>query len=190
MDVPLQGLLVVEAADEEHLLAEVVERREHLAQLHVLAFALGPPLLAVEAVAGEEHGQPDGGLARLPVAGGSSPQTGSDSSQGRAIVTPRPRSMVAAGESVSRHRIDLRDWRGSETSIHRYARLTSADLAELPAADDRLDGGADAVVVGLQLGLHLGQQRLVGKLHGAAERVAQQLAAELRRKASRRAVSR
>ena len=67
--LPFSASLVVEAADEEQLLAEVGQRREHLAQLHVLALALGPPLLAVKAVAGKEHGQPDRGLAGRLVAG-------------------------------------------------------------------------------------------------------------------------
>ena len=58
------------------------------------ALALGPPLLAVEAVAGEQHGQPHRRLAGRPLLGGSSPQTCSDSSQGSAIVTPTPRSNV------------------------------------------------------------------------------------------------
>ncbi len=40
------------------------ERREHLAQLHRLAFALRPPLFAVEAVAGEQDREPDGRFAR------------------------------------------------------------------------------------------------------------------------------
>src|SRR3954447_17799052 len=37
----------------------VGEWREHLAQLHRLSLALGPPFLAVEAIAGEQHSQPD-----------------------------------------------------------------------------------------------------------------------------------
>ena len=52
-----------------------VERREHLAQLHRLALALGPPLLAVEAVAREEDGQPHRRLAGAAPPAGSSPQT-------------------------------------------------------------------------------------------------------------------
>ena len=42
VDVPLQRLLVVEAADEQHLLAELVQRREHLARL---ALSAGVPVL-------------------------------------------------------------------------------------------------------------------------------------------------
>src|SRR6478735_1857852 len=37
----------------------VGERREHLAQLHRLSLALGPPFLAVEAIAGEQNSQPN-----------------------------------------------------------------------------------------------------------------------------------
>ena len=59
------------------------------------AFALGPPLLAVKAVAGEEHGQPHrrlaGGAGRLAA---RRPRRDSDSSHGRAIVTPTPRRNV------------------------------------------------------------------------------------------------
>ena len=95
VDVPLERLLVVQAADEQQLLAEVGQRREHLAQLHRLAFALGPPFLAVKAVAGEQHGQPHRRFARtVRCRAATSPQTLSDSSHGSAIVTPRPRSIV------------------------------------------------------------------------------------------------
>src|SRR6185369_17609412 len=68
VNVALERLGVVEAADEQHLLAMIGQRLEHLAQLHVLAFAPGPPFLAVKAVAGEEDGETDrrltAGLAR------------------------------------------------------------------------------------------------------------------------------
>src|SRR6185312_693891 len=58
MDAADERLGVVQAANEVHLLANGVERLEHLAERHGLAFALGPPFLAVEAVAGEEGGEP------------------------------------------------------------------------------------------------------------------------------------
>ena len=70
------------------------ERLEHLAELHGPALAPGPPLLAVEAVAREEQANRTGGSLEALAAGGSSPQTRSDSSQGSAIETPRPRSIV------------------------------------------------------------------------------------------------
>ena len=59
VNVSLEGLLVKETADEEQLLAVLSERREHLAELHRLAFAFSPPFLAVKAVAREEDGQAD-----------------------------------------------------------------------------------------------------------------------------------
>src|SRR5439155_26630791 len=56
MNISLLRFLVVEPADEQHLLAKIGERREHFPNLHALAFALGPPFLAVKAVAGKQHG--------------------------------------------------------------------------------------------------------------------------------------
>src|SRR4051794_41123739 len=58
MDVSLEGLRVVQAADEEQFLAEVGQRREHPAEFHLLSIALGPPLLAVKAVPRKQHRQP------------------------------------------------------------------------------------------------------------------------------------
>src|SRR5579883_1755061 len=66
VDVPLERLGVVQAADEQHAVAELLERRQHLAELHALALSPGPPLLAMKAVAGEQHRQPDRRLAGLP----------------------------------------------------------------------------------------------------------------------------
>ena len=57
VDAALAGLGVIEAADEEHFVLELLQRLKHLAQLQVAAFAFGPPLLAVKAVAGEQHRQ-------------------------------------------------------------------------------------------------------------------------------------
>ena len=102
VDVPLQRLGVVEAADEEHLLAEVgCSGASTLPSSMPLPCALGPPLLAVEAVAGEEHGEPHRGLARRRRLAGSSPQTASDSSQGRAIDDADAAEERAAGELMS-----------------------------------------------------------------------------------------
>ena len=56
MDITLSRFLVVEAFDEEQLGTEIVQRREYLAEFHVLALPFRPPLLGVEAVAGEERG--------------------------------------------------------------------------------------------------------------------------------------
>ena len=94
VDAADEGFLVVEAAEEQQFFAEGLQRLEHLAELHRLAFALGPPLLAVEAVAGEQAGEAHRRLGAGAVVGCSSPQTGSDSSHGSAIVTPTPRRNV------------------------------------------------------------------------------------------------
>ena len=48
MDVALERLGVVEAADEHHPIPEIVEWIQHLAQLHVGTFALGPPFVPVK----------------------------------------------------------------------------------------------------------------------------------------------
>ncbi len=70
VDVALRGLLVVQAADEEHLFAQVAERSQHLAQLQTAALPLGPPLAAMKAVAREQHRQAHrSGAGRLAAAG-------------------------------------------------------------------------------------------------------------------------
>ena len=58
VNVSLQRLLVVQALDEYQLLTEVGQRREHLSELQLFAGALGPPMVPVEAVAGEQHAEP------------------------------------------------------------------------------------------------------------------------------------
>src|SRR4030095_5027372 len=47
--------------------------------------------------------------------------------------------------------------------------LLPSNLAELFAADNRLNGGADVVVVRLELGAHLRNQRAVRTAHDAAQ---------------------
>ena len=75
MDAADQGFLVIEAAQEQQFLAEGQERLQHLAEFHVVPSPLGPPLLAMEAVAGEEAGEPH--RRSEPRASAlSSPQTG------------------------------------------------------------------------------------------------------------------
>ncbi len=77
-----------------------LQRLEALAELHVRALALGPPVIAVDAVAHEHHGKALRERAccaarrRRCRRGRASPQTGSDSSHGSAIVTPTPRRNV------------------------------------------------------------------------------------------------
>src|SRR6476646_27976 len=106
---------------------------------------------------------------------GSSPQTGRDSSQGSAIVTPRPRSMVRREKwCVSM------GYFAFEMVVSVIIRcFPPSYLAELATLDNQVNGGEDAVVLGLQLGLHFGQQRLVGKLHATPQGVAEELLAEL-----------
>src|SRR5262249_10335703 len=105
---------------------------------------------------------------------GSSPQTGSDSSHGSATVTPTPRRKVRR-ESWCEF-IVLSSMSGGLMPLHS---LVPPDFAELPAADNRLQRRAEAVIGLLQLALHLFQQRLVGKLHAPSQGVAEQFATEL-----------
>ena len=53
VDVTLERLGVVEAADEHHPIPEIVEWMQHLTQLHVGAFALGPPFVPVKTTPGK-----------------------------------------------------------------------------------------------------------------------------------------
>ena len=53
VDVTLQGFCVVEPADEHHAIPIGRQRSKHLAQLHVLAFALGKPLVSMKTTAGK-----------------------------------------------------------------------------------------------------------------------------------------
>ena len=63
MDITLTRFLVVKAFDEEQLGPEIVQRREYLAELHVLTLPFRPPFLGVEAVAREKCGDAHRGLA-------------------------------------------------------------------------------------------------------------------------------
>src|SRR5687768_7106633 len=89
--------------------------------------------------------------AGLPLA--SSPQTFSDSSQGKAIVTPRPRSIVRR-EKVW-FVIGVLQRSGRDSFIIRT--LAAANLAELAAGDNCFNGCDDLVVIFFQLGLHLSE---------------------------------
>src|SRR5437867_1084273 len=72
MNAADQGFLVIQPAQEEQLFTHRVERVEHLAELHVLAFPAGPPFFAVESIPGEQAGEPHrqfrGSLLRRVVA--------------------------------------------------------------------------------------------------------------------------
>ena len=73
-----------------------------LLELHLGAVALGPPVVAVDAVAHEQHGKALGkrgrGAGRAGGRRSAVAPDGSDSSHGKAIVTPTPRSNVASPE--------------------------------------------------------------------------------------------
>ena len=66
VDVTLERLGVVEAADEHHPITEIVQRMQHLAQLHVGALALGPPFMSMKTAAGKQDCHAGWRLARLP----------------------------------------------------------------------------------------------------------------------------
>ena len=65
VDIALERLGIVQAADEHHLVAKLVKRREHLAQLHVGTLALGPPFVPVITAAGKQDGHARRRLAGL-----------------------------------------------------------------------------------------------------------------------------
>ncbi len=111
VDISLQGLLIIEPLDEQHFFTEFADRGENLAQLHRLAGALRPPFLAVKAVAGEQHGEADGSLARASL-------TGRLVTPDRERLQPRERhrdaqasKQDASAESVGRHRARLQEGR-------------------------------------------------------------------------------
>jgi hypothetical protein len=64
VDVSLARFLVIQAAHEEELFAEVRERDENTAQFHLASLAARPPFLGLKAVAGEEDGEAHRGFAR------------------------------------------------------------------------------------------------------------------------------
>ncbi len=108
VNVSLERLGVVQAADKDHAIAKVVQRMQDLAQFHRLALALGPPL-----VVGGSRSRRNRIAIRVgawpPFAGRSArrPHTRSDSIQGRAIVTPRPRSIVRRERRYGVHLVSL-----------------------------------------------------------------------------------
>src|SRR6266540_726329 len=108
---------------------------------------------------------------------GSSAQTRSDSSQGRAMLTPRPRSIVRR-ENLVWVMGDSRDFRVLRSLVI-VRGFQSTDLAKLPAADDRLEERSQAISIRFQALPHLVEERLIGKLHRPAQGIAQELTAEL-----------
>ena len=103
VDVPLVGLVVVQAADEEHLLAEVGQRREHLAQAPCSCRRPWPTTPAVETVAGEEHGQPHRRLAGLAGPPGFIAPDAERLEPGQSHADAEATQHRTAGESVSGH---------------------------------------------------------------------------------------
>ena len=69
MNAHADGRLVEQAVDDVDLRLERLQRLEALAQLHLGARALGPPVVAVDAVAHEQHGEAfrEGGRGVRPV---------------------------------------------------------------------------------------------------------------------------
>ena len=76
VDVSLQGLGVVEPADENHLFAEIVQRGQDLTEFHRLSLAPGPPLVLVKAAPGKENCHPGRCLACIVL--------------GRSFIAPHP----------------------------------------------------------------------------------------------------
>src|SRR5262249_22706358 len=109
-----------------------------------------------------------GGAAVAPV----SANIGSDSSHGRAMVTPAPRSTV-------RREMAEADLRRLDMSFTFRRGWCSTFIAELWTGYDGLDHRMEAVAIGGERGAHLIDQRLVGEQQRAAERVDEQLAAHV-----------
>src|SRR5262245_47015233 len=126
---------------------------------------------------------------------GLAPHTGTDSSHGRAIVTPTPRRNARRemGWGLRFMALLLFDsWRqaASLVSLREPASeaacgygtslgvLPAADHCKLRAANDHLHGGRNSPAVPAQLRDHLVEQGLVGKRHRAPQRVAEQPPAE------------
>ena len=72
VDVALEGFLVVQPADKKKFLTEVSQRSQHLAELHLLSFTLGPPFVAPKAIPREQYSQTNRSLAAVLHGGGRS----------------------------------------------------------------------------------------------------------------------
>src|SRR4051812_11753260 len=103
----------------------------------------------------------------------SSPQTGTDSSHGSAIVTPTPcRNARRENGWVTRFAIV------SLRSRRLVGVVAPPDHLKLPAADNHLHRRRDVPLVLIQFRHHLVDQRLVGKDDRPTQRVPQQPPAE------------
>ena len=159
--LPFRASLVVEAADEEHLLAEV--GRAARAPCPAPCPCLRPwPTTPCRGTRCRRRARPAAPAASLALrpAGGSSPQTLQRLEPGQRHARRRGRGATCGGRTVvcviggleslgcrarakwsrPRRRHDLMQGIGDHC-------IAPADLAELPAPDDRLDRGADAVIV-------------------------------------------
>src|SRR5690349_10155086 len=100
-----------------------------------------------------------------PAVSAAAPQTGIDSSHGRAMVTPAPRRKI------------LRDGCDFGISISSCCcgYFGPAPGGELRAGDDALDQCVEPVAVGGELCPHVFECRLVGQHQASSERVGQHL---------------
>ena len=102
MDALARGRLVEEAVDDVDLVLERLERLQGFAELHLGARALAPTsgrsLMPLPMNRTAKRFGNAGAASWLR--GGGTPQAGSDSSHGRAIVTPTPRRKVRRGEAA------------------------------------------------------------------------------------------
>ena len=160
MDADPRGLLVEQARDHVQSGLERRQGLEALAQLHVEPEPLAHQWSGLIPLPMKSAANRAGKAWAAPAAA-SPPHTGSDSSQGRAIATPAPRSTV---RRLIRGWTDVIVVPGSlletsvqcvETSRHRYShssivhyrqRIVAApSVEELRAGDDRLDQAAEPV---------------------------------------------
>ena len=94
VDSHASGVLVEQAGNDIDLGLQGRQGLEARAELHCVSGTLGPPVRVVDAAAHEQGRESLGARSRQSPATGGVPQTGTDSSHGRAIVTPTPRRNV------------------------------------------------------------------------------------------------
>ena len=138
VDVSLEGLGVVEPLDEVEPAAEVVKRREHATELHRLPLPLRPPFLGMEAVAGEEDGQPRRGAC---LRGGSA--RGRGDIVGPHVPRLHPRQRHRDTEATEKRAAGQPVAAGGER-IHRGPRFMPAKRRQKNARNTREKRPADA----------------------------------------------
>ena len=104
MDAHAGGRLVEQAVDDVDLRLERLQRRQDLAELHLGARPFRPPAAGIDAVAHEQHGEALGQPAVVAAEAEPMPKPDSDSSHGKAMVTPAPRRKVRRDNACSRSR--------------------------------------------------------------------------------------